>query len=338
MNPSRRSVVEAGLVAAVLALPQGPELIGRMNAHTRRIGTADVSMVVAVTERLSDLDDRFGGRHARPMAAAFLSNTVRPYLSADAPEHVRNTLLSATSTLCYLTGYMAVDEGRHSLAQRYYGKALELAAAAGDHHASCTTLRGMSVQAAERGRGAQSRRLADAAATAARDSGPRRRAFFAAQQAHAAALSGDRRSALAHLRDAEKAMDQAESKAGPFGSFDFGALHYCTSQVRYELGDRAGAVEAMEWSVRLREQSTFRRVRVRNRTLLALRQAETGHLDAACATAHQALDEYPHVHSGRVDDSMSRMLSLLRPHLGNRDARALHERALGAGVPRMRQA
>lgn len=104
----------------------------------------EVDMVIAMTERVSELDDEFGGRHARPMAASFMVNAVASYLRADAPEDVRKAMLSAASDLLCLTGYMAVDEGLHGLAQRYYVKALELAGAAEDHLTYCTTLRGMS--------------------------------------------------------------------------------------------------------------------------------------------------------------------------------------------------
>lgn len=67
------------------------------------------------------------------MAAAFLVNTVAPYLSASAPEKVRKNMLSAASDLVYLTGWMAMYEREHGLGQRYYMKALKLAGAAEDH-------------------------------------------------------------------------------------------------------------------------------------------------------------------------------------------------------------
>jgi hypothetical protein len=265
MDSSRRGFLEASLFSVASTIPDWPDVVGRMEAaqsgRLQRVGMPEVNTVVSMTERLSRLDDEFGGAYARPMAAAFLVNTVGPYLRTDGPDEVRKSMLSAAADLCYLAGYMAVDEGWHGLAQRYYVKALELAGAAEDHLTYCTTLRGMSVQAAELGHGARAGQLADAGAAASRDSGPRKRAFFAAQQAHAAALSGDRRGALAYLRATEKAMDQADSRAGTFGSFDPAAFQYCSSQVRYELGDRAGAVEAMQRSVRLHEQGDYRRIR-----------------------------------------------------------------------------
>ena len=188
MDPSRRRVLGAGLFSVALTIPGWPDLIGRAEAvqsgRASRIGMNEVDMVIAMTERVSELDDQFGGRHARPMAASFMVNTVASYLRADAPEDVRQAMQSAASDLLYLTGYMAVDEGLHGLAQRYYIKALELAGAAEDHLTYCTTLRGMSVQAVDLRHGTKAMELADAAAAASPKAGPRMRAFLAGQQAH----------------------------------------------------------------------------------------------------------------------------------------------------------
>jgi tetratricopeptide (TPR) repeat protein len=330
MDPSRRSVLGAGLFSVALTIPGWPDVIGRAEAirygRTTRIGMNEVDTVIAMTERVSELDDQFGGRHARPMAASFMVNTVASHLRADAPEDVRKAMLSAASDLLYLTGYMAVDEGLHGLAQRYYVKALELAGAAEDHLTYCTTLRGMSVQAVDLRHGAKAVELADAAAAASPKAGPRMRAFLVGQQAHTAAQTGDRTSALRYIREAEEAMDRAESQGKAFGSYDPAALNYHISQVRYELGDVPGAVEAMQQADKLRH-SVYRRTRVHRRGMLAERQLEIGHLEAACATWHQALDDYPMVQSGRADDRIRTMFGLLRPHLKNATARDLHDRA-----------
>ncbi|MBB4891922.1 hypothetical protein FHS39_000922 [Streptomyces olivoverticillatus] len=330
MDPSRRSVIGASLFSVALAVPNWPDVVGRMEAvqtgRTQRIGMAEVDMVIAMTERVSELDDLFGGRHARPMAAAFLVNTVAPYLKADAPEPVRKAMMSAASDLCYLTGYMAVDEGLQGLAQQYYLKALQLAGASEDHLTYCTTLRGMSVQAVDLGHGPEALRLADAAAAASPQAGPRMRAFLAGQQAHSAAQTGDRNVALLYLKEAEAAMEKAESREKAFGSYDPSSLHYHISQVRHELGDLPGAVEAMKESDRLC-YDVYRRTRVKERAMLGEFQMQVGHLEAACATWNEALDEYPLVQSGRVDQRVQTMFGLLRPHLKNPAARALYERA-----------
>lgn len=336
MDPSRRSVLGVGLFSVALTIPGWPDVIGRAEAvqsgRTTRIGLNEVDMVIAMTERVSELDDQFGGRHARPMAASFMVNTVAPYLRAAAPENVRKAMLSAASDLLYLTGYMAVDEGLHGLAQRYYVKALELAGAAEDHLTYCTTLRGMSVQAVDLHHEGKAMELADAAAAASPKAGPRMRAFLAGQQAHAAAQTGDRTGALRYIREAEGAMERAESRGKAFGSYDPAALNYHISQVRYELGDVFGAIEAMQESDKVR-YSVYRRARVRHRATLAERQLEIGHLEAACATWHQALDDYPMVQSGRADDRIRTMFGILRPHLKNATARDLYARARTVAPP-----
>ncbi|MER8234753.1 tetratricopeptide repeat protein [Streptomyces sp. NPDC094049] len=330
MDPSRRSVLSAGMFSVALTIPGWPDVVGRMEAAqagTRtRIGMTDVHAVSAMTEQLSSMDDQFGGRTARPLAAAFLVNTVAPFLRTDGHEDVRKAMMSAASDLCYLTGYMAVDEGLHGLAQRYYLKALELAGASEDHLTFCTTLRGMSVQAVDLRQGAMAMRLADAAAASSPQAGPRMRAFLAGQQAHAAAQVGDRRSARIYLQEAEVAMDKAESRGKVFGSYDPASLNYHTSQVRFEMGDVQGAVAAMQESDRLR-YSIYRRTRVKERAILAERQLAIGHLEAACKTWGLALDDYPLVNSGRIDERMTGMFNLIRPHTRNHDAKALYERA-----------
>ncbi|WP_328913180.1 MULTISPECIES: tetratricopeptide repeat protein [unclassified Streptomyces] len=329
MDPSRRSVVGASLFSAALAVPGWQDVIGRMEAiqrgQVRRIGVPEVDMVVAMTEQMSNLDDQFGGRHARPMAAAFLVNTVAPYLRADATEEVRRAMMSAASHLCCLTGYMAVDEGMHGVAQQYYVKALELAGAAEDHMRFSGALREMSVQAVDLRHGPEALRLADAAAAASPQAGPRMRAFLVGQQAHASAQVGDRRNAVAYLRDADTAMEKAESGNVP-GRYTPAALQDHISHVRFELGDMAGSVEALKQADSMRA-GIYRGTRVRKRGLLAEHQFAIGHLEAACTTWHMVLDDFPSVHSGRADQRVREMFRLIRPHLKNATARGLHERA-----------
>ncbi|MFD3996154.1 tetratricopeptide repeat protein [Streptomyces sp. NPDC058583] len=330
MDPSRRTVLGAGVFSAAAVIPGWPDVRDRLervqaDPHMR-IGHAEVEAITAMTEHISDIDDKFGGRMARPMAAAFLVNTIVPALRATASDDVKNALRSAAADHCYLTGYMAMDERKDGLAQQYYTKALELAGSAGDHLTYCTTLRGMSVQAVDLGHGSLALRLADAAAAASPQAGPRMVAFLVGQQAHAAAQTGDRTGALLRVKEAERAMDKAESRAKAFGSYDPSALNYHVGQVRYELGDVAGSIESMELADRLREP-VYRRTRVRYNAMIAERKLEVGRLEEACAGWSRVLDDYPLVQSGRCDDRVRTMLSVLRPHFANGHAREVIERA-----------
>lgn len=330
MDPSRRSVLGATLFSVALTVPNWVDVVGRMEAvqsgRMQHIGTSDVDTVIAMTGKIHELDDQFGGRAARPMAAAFLVNTVAPYLRAEAPESTRKSMMSAASDLCFLTGYMANDEGLHGLAQQYYVKALKLAGAAEEHLVYCRTLRGMSVQAGDLGHARPAAMLADAAAEASPNAGPRLRAYIAGQQAWSSAQIKNRKSAIAYLREAERALDKAESRETLARSYGPSALAVQESHVRYEFGDIRGSVKYLEQSQQLCHP-VYRRTRVRQGAMLAERQLQLGHLEAACDTWGKVLDEYPLVQSGRCDERISHMFMLIKPHLKNHVARELHERA-----------
>ncbi|WP_435135942.1 transcriptional regulator [Actinacidiphila sp. bgisy144] len=332
MDPSRRSVIGASLFSAALAIPGWQDVVGRTEAvrsgGAQRIGTAEVDSVVAVTDRLSDLDDQFGGRYARPMAAAFLVNVVAPYLKASAPEDVRRAMMSAASFLCYLTGWMAVDEGLHGIAQQYYVKGLELAGASHDHLTYCHIMRGMSVRSVDLRHGPTAVKWADAASEASPAAGPRMAAFMSGQQAHSYADAGERHNALSSIRKTEVSMSRADSQARTFGGYSAATLAYHTAQVRYELGDVAGSVESLQLHFRLREPTNeSHRSGMRFTSMLAERQLALGHLDEACATWHEVLDDYPSIQSGQVDKHVREMARLIRPHTRNPTARDLGERA-----------
>lgn len=331
LDPTRRNLLGAGLFSVAITIPGWPDLVGRMEAirtdPRRRIGQSEVKAVAAMTDRLSDLDDEFGGRYTRPMAAAFLVNTVAPHLEADTSSENRDSMISAAAFLCYLTGWMAVDEGLHGLAQQYYVKGLELAGASRDHLTYCHILRGMSVQAASLGHGTPAVRLADAAAEASPLSTPRMRAFLSGQQAHSYALAGERENAMNSLRETERAVNQAESQIGTFGGYSSATLAYTIAEVKYAFGDAKGSVDSLQEHFRLRDSSDRKRTEMRFGSLLAERQMAVGYLDEACATWGKVVDDYPEIHSGQIDGHMAEMFRLIRPHLKNRAARELYERA-----------
>lgn len=116
--------------------------------RTVRVGVGEVVTVQRMTDHIATILDDLCGGHARPMAAAFLANTVLPWLDADAKGRVKSDLLAAASDFVYLTGWMAMYERAHGLGQRYFVQALDLAKEGRDQITYCRTLRGMALQAA----------------------------------------------------------------------------------------------------------------------------------------------------------------------------------------------
>lgn len=330
MDPSRRGVLSAGVYSAALAVPGFEDVSGRSatanTSPTAHIGAGEVATVRAMTEKIAGILDELGGGHARPMAAAFLVNTVAPYLKAQASETVRKDMLAAASDLVYLTGWMAMYERQHALGQQYYVKALKLAGAADDHVTYCRTLRGMSLQASNLGYGTKSLELADSAAEASPKAGPRLRAFLAGQQAHAESMTGSRQRAMARLREAETALSKADSRREAIGGYDASAYQFHVSHVLYEFRDLPGSIAAMRECLRVQPRQE-RQGRVHSNALLAQRQFELGHVDAACATWGAFLDDYAQLSTSRGDEHFATMRRRVRPYGKVRAVRELTARA-----------
>ncbi|MER5603087.1 hypothetical protein [Streptomyces sp. NPDC002265] len=328
MDPSRRGVVAATVFSAALSLPIFQHAAQAANdpiapgKATTRIGASQVASVRSMTERIADILDEFGAGHARPMAAAFLVNTVGPWLRAEASEPVKQDMLAAASDLTYLTGWMAMYEKAHGLGQTYYVQALKLADEANDHVTYCRTLRGMSLQASNLRHGRMALELADSAAEAAPAAGPRLVAFLRGQQAHAASMVGDRRQAHARLREAETALAKADNRRDAIGGYDQTAYLFHVSHVLLEENDLQGSIKAMKQSIRV-QPANERQGRVHAYALLAQRQLRIGHLDASCDSWSRFLDEYEHVSSARGDDHFATMRADLTPYVKTRAVRAL---------------
>jgi hypothetical protein len=217
-------------------------------------------------------------------------------------------------------------EKAHGLGQRYYRQALGLANAGGDEVTYCRTLRGMALQAANLNHANKALDLADSAAEAAPKAGPRLQAFLRGQQAHGAALVGDRGLAFTRLTETETALSKADNRRDAVGGYDRAAYQFHVSSVLYALGDVPGSIEAMKASNRARP-SMEKQGNAHANGLLAQRQLEVGHLEVACATWHEFLDDYASLSSARADEHFGIMRRRIRPHLGNPRARELNERA-----------
>lgn len=338
MDPSRRRVIAAGVFSAALAIPLFPSLARadspdpiRPGKATTRVGQAQVAAVQAMTDRIADILDELGAGHARPMAAAFLVNTVGPWLKAEAAAPVRRSMLAAASDLVYLTGWMAMYERQHRLGQEYYVSALRLAGEAEEHVTYCRTLRGMSLQASNLGYGRRALELADSAAEAAPSAGPRLVAFLRGQQAHGAAMVGDTRQAFTRLREAEEALARADDRRESVGGYDRTAYLFHVAHVQAATKDMPGSVRTLRESIRV-QPANERQGRLHAYGLLAQRQLAIGHVEAACESWGKFLDDYEALSSARGDEHFEVMNLRLRPYGSVRAVRDLRERARLVGA------
>ncbi|MFK0231179.1 hypothetical protein ACIQUL_36045 [Streptomyces sp. NPDC090303] len=330
MNPSRRGLLAASLYSAALSVPLFADVANaderaRITKPTARIGQGEVDVVRRMTDKIADILDELGGGHARPMAAAFLVNTVLPYLKAGASEAVHLDALSAASDLTYLTGWMAMYERDHGLGQRYYLEALKLAGEAQDQVTYCRTLRGMSLQASNLRYGRKALEYADSAAEAAPKAGPRLVAFLRGQQAHASAMVGDQRTAFIRLRETETALSKADSRRESVGGYDQAAYLFHVSHVHYEGRDLSASIKALKQSIRAMPLQE-RQGRLHANAVLAQRQFEYGHVEEACASWNVFLDDYMVLSTSRGDEHFEKMQKNLALHPKVRAVRGMTEK------------
>jgi len=337
---------------SLLTVPAWAEVVTQVNTPARATGRKPApgeritAGRVESAERMAWLftgdDSAFGGGYAHAPLAAYLAHDIAPLLRAPASPALRTRLWAAATVMAYRCAFMCFDDEQQGLAQRYYRTALELAGHAGDPVAYAITLRALSVQARSLGHHRHAIQLAEAAIAAGRGKlTPLRQAFLLGQVAVAAAASQDRATALPALSAAERRLDQATSgtslgpATGPLvlpagqeliGDYHHAALAHQQAAVRALLGDRAGAITALQASLRCRPPGE-RRSRAITTARLAELQITEGHLDRAVRTWHAFLDDYPHLRSGRADTALKIMRSRLRPYTANSGAKEILARA-----------
>ncbi|MGH3940605.1 MAG: hypothetical protein ACRDTG_18610, partial [Pseudonocardiaceae bacterium] len=86
----------------------------------------------AQVTHLRQLDCRYGSGRTRVRVVQLLNHEANELLHGSYSEKIGRALLPAVAKAAWLAGFTAGDVGRHSLGQRYYIQALNLAMAGGD--------------------------------------------------------------------------------------------------------------------------------------------------------------------------------------------------------------
>ncbi|MFB4307011.1 hypothetical protein [Actinomadura sp. GTD37] len=322
----RREALTASLYSlGAAALPERLHRITRRAGEPRRAGAADVARIRETTRAFGDLDDLYGGGHARTALAAYLTHDVAPLLRGTTGA-ARPELFVAAAEASYLAAYMASDAGKAGIAQRWYVQSVRLADEAAAPVMRATALRGLAVQAIELGHNRNGRDLADAAADGIRAGAPARtRAWITGMRAEAlAAASGDRVRARSLLHAAEADLECADSlpEAEITGAYRRESFAHQVGLTFQQLGDLAGAEEHYAASVQSR-RTIERRTRALIGARLAYVQLRRRHPDQAARTVLDLSDDLAGISSERVHSVLGQIRagwSPLRRHPAVADA------------------
>jgi hypothetical protein len=185
-------------------------------SNGREVGAADVQRVRLTTELFSQMDNRFGGGHARHALIKFLAADVAQLMGGHFTDEIGGELFSSVAEATLLAAWMAYDSGLHGLAQRYFIQALALAESGRNRLLAGSILDAMSHQATFIGRYAEAADLARAAQVGTKTTAtPTLNAHFYMMEARALARLGDARGCDVALSEAVKAFERRDPEEDP---------------------------------------------------------------------------------------------------------------------------
>jgi transcriptional regulator with XRE-family HTH domain len=267
-----------------------------------QIGMGDVERFQATVGMFRELDDRFGGGHAREALIQYLRGDAVRLLRGRYPDTVGSALLSAVAEATLLAAWMTYDSTPLSpQAQRYFIQALGLAQAGGNRLLGASILDAMSHQATYTGRFAEAASLARAGrAGTAGIATASMTAHFHAMEARALARLGDAKGCDRALAAAVTEHDRRrpEDDPGWFQYFDEAELSAELGHCLRDLGRAEDAAQYAGRSVGI-ENGTFVRSDFFATMVLADSYLAAGEAEQACDAALAALSAGEQIRSGR---------------------------------------
>lgn len=273
-----------------------------MPAGGARIGESDVIRFQATVDLFSQLDNRFGGGHARQALIQYLATDGERLLRGKHSDAVRQAPFKAVAEATLLAAWMSYDSGLHSLAQRYFIQALSLAQAGNDRLLAASILDAMSHQATFVGRYRDAVNLARAARTGTQGlATPTLAAHFLAMEARAHARLGDARACDLALSEAVTAFERRrpEDDPGWIQYFDDAELSAEFGHCFRDLGRPVEATRYADQCLGTIDDGVYLRSDFFATMVLADSHLNAGEPERACVVALEALKSGEQLRSAR---------------------------------------
>ncbi len=296
-----------------------------------RIGLADVERFRATVEMFRQLDDRYGGGHARTALIQYLDADAGRLLNGQYNETTGRALLSAVAEATLLAAWMSYDSmPADTRAQRYFVQALALAQAGGDRLLGASILDAMSHQATYLGRYGEAANLARAAKTGTQGiATPTLVSHFHTMEARALARIGDAKGCDRALADAVREFERRTPDNDPLWIqyFNEAELSAEFGHCLRDLGRPAQAAQYASASVAAVDDLTFLRSDFFATIVLADAHVAAGEIEQACGVALKALTAGEQIRSARCINYLREFRQRLASAGDNRALAELHEQA-----------
>jgi transcriptional regulator with XRE-family HTH domain len=304
---------------------------GNETAHGVRIGIADVDRFRTTVNLFTQLDDRFGGGHARQALVQYLSTDGDRLLHGRFSDSVGRALLSAFAEATLLAAWMSYDSApSSSLAQRYFIQALALAQAGNDRLLGASILDAMSHQATYTGRFREAADLARAAMTGTQGvATPTLTAHFHMMEARALARMGGAKDCERAMAEAVREFERRRPNDDPawIHYFNESELSAEFGHCLRDIGRAAGAVEYASRSLVTVDERAFVRSDFFAMMVLADAYLDAGEREQACSVALKALTAGEQIRSARCVKYLSEFHDRLTARGISRSAVDFYEQA-----------
>lgn len=296
--------------------PSG-QMTGNESARGVRIGMSDVERFHATVDMFAQLDDRYGGGHARSALIQYLSTDAERMLNGRYSDETGRALFSAVSEATLLAAWMSYDSAPASaLAQGYFVQALGLAQAGDDRLLGASVLDAMSHQATFTGRFSEAANLARAALTGTRGlATPSLTAHFHTMEARALARLGDKKGCEQALSQGVREYERGSLENNPpwFQYFNDSELSAEFGHCMRDIDKPSDAVRYAGDSLGTDGSPDFGRSDFFVSIVLADSHLAAGDFEQACAVALQALTAGDQIRSARCVSYLREFMSHLPP-------------------------
>ncbi|ADJ49136.1 hypothetical protein AMES_7311 [Amycolatopsis mediterranei S699] len=298
------------------------------------IENTDVAQLEAAVGVLRALDYRQGGGFCRDAVQVVKTASLLLHWGT-VPDPLRARLSTVLADVHNLLGWTEFDIGHGEPARRRFGRALEIAAEAGnDSLVANIRYRLGRVHLHRHDVAGALAEFARGRTAARRSDSGRALAILAANEAWAFAMGGDEHAALTRLAEAEAAFAEAGSWAEPkpweafFREADMAAMR---GTVLTELATAVAARHSGEAITQLtgaadRYGADMARSRSLTLVMLAQNHALSGDFAEATRIGEEAVALAGQVGSVRPKDRLAPLERLLRAHRGDAEVRALADR------------
>ncbi|MGQ0773504.1 MAG: hypothetical protein ACT4NY_03650 [Pseudonocardiales bacterium] len=296
-----------------------------------RIGLAQVGLIRETFAVFDEIQAVHGGGHARQALAEYLTSRVLPLLNdADPDREADAALFAAASEQTDLLGWMAMDDNRPALAQRYLIQSLRLAQESGDIAFGGQVLADMSQQACMLGYPREALQLAITGRHGlARAYSPAPAARLLALEARAQAALGDGKAAERAVVESERAFERIDAESEPEWArfIDSASLNGVWADTFVDLGRPVEAARFARRSISAATSQNRVPCAARSQARLARAALIRRDLDAALHAAHRAVDLSATVQSSRCIAAVRDLQSRISPYRTIASARDFNDRA-----------